>query len=72
MNDAERILHCWQDKREWMARTHGEHSDEAIDTYMNGNGTCLLPAGHEGPHEWTPDDQIVVTFAPTTGTERTE
>jgi hypothetical protein len=26
--------------------------------------TCLLPGGHDGPHEWTPDSEIVVAFLP--------
>ena len=25
--------------------------------------TCMLPDGHDGPHEFTPDDQIVVRLA---------
>ena len=38
--------------------------DEHIATYLDDfiDGTCMLPAGHEGPHEFTPDDQIEVTF----------
>ena len=25
--------------------------------------TCLLPDGHDGPHEFTPDSEIMVTFS---------
>jgi hypothetical protein len=25
--------------------------------------TCMLADGHDGPHEWTPDDEIVVEFS---------
>jgi hypothetical protein len=28
-----------------------------------GRSTCLLPDGHDGPHEFTPDTEIVVRFA---------
>ncbi len=28
----------------------------------NGGSTCLLVDGHTGPHEFTSDDQIGVTF----------
>jgi hypothetical protein len=31
--------------------------------------TCLLDDGHEGPHEWTPDKDIRIAFAPD-GAER--
>ena len=27
-----------------------------------GGATCLLPAGHEGPHEFIPDSEITVEF----------
>jgi len=26
--------------------------------------TCMLTAGHKGPHEFTRDDEIIVRFAP--------
>ena len=56
----------------WAENTFGSLSDEYINTYINGNATCMLPAGHDGPHEWTPDDEIVVAFEPRkdAGTER--
>jgi hypothetical protein len=25
--------------------------------------SCMLMDGHEGPHEWTRDDQITISFA---------
>ena len=28
-----------------------------------GHSTCLLADGHDGPHEFTPDSEIVVRFA---------
>jgi|KBSSwiStaDraftv2_1062776.scaffolds.fasta_scaffold00399_23 hypothetical protein len=41
-------LHCWAD-------------NDAVD-YGEMSETCMLEAGHDGPHEWTPDDQIRVSF----------
>jgi hypothetical protein len=26
--------------------------------------SCMLEDGHAGPHEWTRDDEIMVSFAP--------
>jgi hypothetical protein len=26
--------------------------------------TCMLLDGHDGPHEFTPDDEITIEFAP--------
>ena len=26
--------------------------------------TCMLDAGHDGAHEWTPDAEIMVRFSP--------
>jgi hypothetical protein len=32
--------------------------------WEDGDGsTCLLPDGHDGPHEFTDDADITVTFA---------
>jgi hypothetical protein len=41
---------CWFDfdDAEWETGTPGH--------------TCMLPDGHEGPHEPTPDDQIIISF----------
>jgi hypothetical protein len=45
-------LHCWAD------------GPEAAD----GCGqTCMLRAGHRGPHEWTRDDDILLEFTPGEG-----
>jgi hypothetical protein len=59
-----RHCHCWTSKREWCAQTYGHASTEYLDTYdlPGGNATCLLPEGHDGPHEWTSDGGIVVEF----------
>ena len=45
---AGKALHCWED---------GPPREE---DYMGT--TCMLSRGHEGPHEWTADNEIGVTF----------
>ena len=46
---AKATLHCWEN-----GPTVG---DDEMST------TCMLEADHEGPHEWTRDDEFVITFA---------
>lgn len=41
---------CWED---------GPRTDEG----PGGGSTCLLDEGHDGPHEFTPDREIVAKFA---------
>lgn len=48
MAETTRILHCWEG---------GPETEDGCST------TCMLLADHEGPHEWTRDDEIVMTFA---------
>jgi hypothetical protein len=43
---SERIVHCW----------------ESGPRDWRCGTTCLLPDGHDGPHEWTRDDEIEITF----------
>ena len=50
-------LHCW----------HGNTDDLKVGSdewakAFNDPGVCMLPAGHEGPHEYTPDGEIEVEF----------
>lgn len=54
-------LHCWTGKTEYMEEKFGYGSEEWAEAF-NNNGTCMLPDGHEGEHEFTPDNQILVTF----------
>lgn len=42
-------IHCWDD---------GPPAEDGCGT------TCMLLDGHDGPHEWTRDDQIRASFAP--------
>ncbi len=60
---SERVVHCWMGHHEWVEKTYGwdryievRYIDEEPD------GICMLPDAHDGPHVWTPDDQITVSF----------
>lgn len=44
---SKRIPRCWQD---------GPKVDD-----LTGS-SCLLPADHDGPHSWTPDDKIPARY----------
>jgi hypothetical protein len=50
VNPPGRVLHCWEDLR------------NVTDNWDLPNATCMLPDGHDGPHEWTPDSDIRVQF----------
>jgi len=54
-------LHCWAGREEvdeeWRRTVYLVH-DEVPGM------TCMLEAGHAGPHEWTSDRDIGVTFDP--------
>ena len=69
------MTHCWMGRTEWIEQTYGYLSDEyiadaaaAYDGKMSA--TCMLPDGHDGPHEFTDDDQIRISFAPHTEADR--
>ncbi len=59
--DDEIAIHCWKDKAEDAEERYGVGSSEWAEAHVEG-GTCMLPAGHEGPHVFTPDGEIGVTF----------
>jgi hypothetical protein len=56
-------VHCWKDQLEHVSETHGFGSDEWAECQLGSGGTCLLEHGHDGPHEFTPDDQFGVSFS---------
>ena len=67
---ADRVLHCWTDEREHAEEVHGRLSPQWAEVWFRDvSGTCMLPQGHDGPHQFTPDDQIGVTFAPDSADE---
>jgi len=51
-------LLCWIGKEE----QYEFGTDEWAEAVVHG-ATCLLPDGHDGPHEWTSDDDFVIKFA---------
>jgi len=62
-------LHCWEDRKSYVQETYGWGSPEHIETYSDDwrDGTCMLAAGHDGPHEFTPDDETTVEFGAANG-----
>ena len=55
--------HCWMGKTEYNEEKYGWGTPEYWEHWEESQGkTCLLPDGHDGPHEWTDDSEIVVEF----------
>lgn len=59
----EKMTHCWKDKTDFVIEKFGMDSPEYVDAIVN-SGTCMLEDGHDGPCEFTADDQIIISFAP--------
>ena len=62
-------VHCWKDQLEDAEERFGVGSDEWAAAYDSPGGTCMLSDGHDGPHEFTSDDRVVVSFGTTGGSE---
>ncbi len=60
MGYHERVLHCWHGPKD-DAEIGSEEWVAAELNYPDG-AVCLLEAGHAGPHEYTPNDQVEITF----------
>ena len=60
--DEKIVVHCWKGKVEWAKETFGAYSEKYCDVLAEPGATCMLLDGHEGPHEFTPDANIKVTF----------
>ncbi len=58
--------HCWKDSLEAVEDRHGYASPEWFAAEAAQRGSCMLLAGHEGPHEFTPDTDIFIDFLPPT------
>jgi hypothetical protein len=52
--------HCWHGHRDDLEPGTREY-ERSWAMYPDG-ATCMLPNGHAGPHEYTPDDEITVSF----------
>lgn len=66
-------MYCLEHEDDWVR----EHDLERHDRETFGgvdclDGVCMLPEGHDGPHEWTPDDQIFVEPADSASVKQTE
>lgn len=47
-------VHCWKSAM--------EHAEETGTTWDGPESTCMLDDGHEVPHDFVPDDEIVVVL----------
>lgn len=55
---TEPMSHCWE-------------SGPWVGDYEDGHGsTCMLPDGHDGPHEFVPDNEIIIRFTGSTRDSR--
>ena len=54
------LRRCWKDRHEHATEVHGFGSPEWAESHLADSATCMLDAGHDGPHEFTPDDRIVI------------
>lgn len=52
---------CYADRLDTLLALYGEHDDRYLVPSATGeSGMCLLPTGHDGPHVWTPDSEILL------------
>lgn len=56
---APRILHCWEDGPRPCPLCNEPYDPDRLD---HGT-TCFREADHAGPHEWTCDATVEVSFA---------
>jgi hypothetical protein len=61
------MTHCWAGYQEEIERLYGYGTEAYWKAHLRypDNATCLLPDGHTGPHEWTDDGEVMISFAPT-------
>jgi hypothetical protein len=65
------MTHCWDGKEvsvdpgDYCEFCDGPAPSDPKKDYAGlhwHSGTCLLQEGHEGPHQFVPDDQIEISF----------
>ena len=56
------VVHCWKDRLEWAEEHYGVGSKAWKIASGAPSASCMLPDGHDGPHEWVEDKQIKVKF----------
>lgn len=59
----ERVVHCWAGRREELEAADPENYWRSAEWQSGEDGICLRLDGHDGPHEFTPTDQIVLRFS---------
>lgn len=60
---GERVQHCWTGRRDSIEEQFGFGSKEWAASMNDPDGTCMLPDGHGGDHDFTLDSEIGVSFA---------
>lgn len=50
---------CLESNIDWAEKTFGTESEE-YGRALNNPSYCMLPDGHEGPHEFVPGSEIVI------------
>ena len=55
------MTHCWKGYLDWLDECGLLGSEEWAAAY-ECDATCMLPDGHDGPHEFVRDDQIGIHF----------
>lgn len=54
------MRHCWMSRYEYM-QSIGQELDYLADPGPVPQ-TCMLQANHDGPHEWTDNDKILLRW----------
>lgn len=57
---ADRKLHCWTGAGDDAVIGSAEWVEARL-RYPDG-ATCFLERGHAGPHEYTPDTDVLISF----------
>ena len=53
-----RVLHCWK------SGPHHYEPQEDPNIDMGAGSMCMLLLNHEGPHDFTRNDEIEIVFIP--------
>ncbi len=55
-----RPTHCWAGATDGLEI--GSQAWAEMHARFPDGATCMLESGHDGPHIYTPDNEIIVTF----------
>lgn len=56
------MKHCWADWYEELTDQEQVSQEDTQKLLHNYSATCLLELGHAGPHQWTNNEDIAITF----------